>query len=87
MGMFDWVKYEAPCPNCGAPVTRFQSKDGACQLHRVNIAALAIASGTNRVSLYSSCDQCHCWVEMYVGLAGATLAPPVTEANPADRDL
>ena len=30
MGMFDYIKYEAPCPRCGAMLDDWQSKSGAC---------------------------------------------------------
>jgi len=36
MGMFDWVKFEVPCPKCTALVDGFQSKDGFCVLDNID---------------------------------------------------
>jgi len=32
MGMFDYIKYEMDCPDCGSKIGGFQSKDGMCVL-------------------------------------------------------
>ena len=61
MGMFDYVKYEAPCQSCGEPVTGFQSKAGDCTLSELTPEELfKIDSGAH---FYSSCDSCGIWNE------------------------
>ena len=34
MGMFDWVNYTATC-DCGRSLRDFQSKDGPCQMRKL----------------------------------------------------
>lgn len=55
MGMFDWVNYECDCPKCGAKVTGFQSKDSTCELNDLKPTEVS--------NFYSSCDECHVWIE------------------------
>lgn len=71
MGMFDDIKYEAPCPVCGDPLTGWQSKDGPCVLDCLTPAELAnvSVSGTRRgksALFYTSCDKCDAWVDIKV---------------------
>ena len=37
MGMFDYVRYEAPCKKCGELLQNWQSKDGDCDLKRLQV--------------------------------------------------
>jgi len=55
MGMFDYVKYKAPCWKCGEEVTEFQSKDGDCYMQELS------AKKVKR--FYGSCLKCHAWQE------------------------
>lgn len=55
MGMFDYVDFETTCPNCGKPLTGFQSKDLSCVLETVK--------PENVNFFYTSCDNCDTWVE------------------------
>lgn len=55
MGMFDDVNFVTVCPQCGARMDGFQSKDLDCQLDRVEPDSL--------VNFYSSCHGCNTWVE------------------------
>jgi hypothetical protein len=48
MGMFDDITYEAPCPICGKPLTRWQSKDGGCGLQNLTPAQLWEQSAETR---------------------------------------
>ena len=58
MGMFDYVDYECPCPDCEAPVTDFQSKDGDCTLSLIPPDTVS--------NFYGSCSVCGIWVEIDV---------------------
>jgi len=55
MGMFDWVHFEIDCPNCGSPVTGFQSTDFICIMETIEPDALQ--------NFYSSCKECKAWIE------------------------
>ena len=55
MGMFDNVNYEMDCPNCGARLTDFQSKDGDCCLGMLELVEVN--------NFYTSCDKCGTWIE------------------------
>lgn len=49
--MFDYVKTpEIPCPDCGEPLTGFQSKDGPCQLEEVDFWQVDF--------FYTHCQEC-----------------------------
>lgn len=77
MGMFDDVKYEAPCPVCGDPLTGWQSKDGPCVLDRLTPVELANVSGDvgrhgRNARFYTSCAKCDAWVDITI----TTLATP-----------
>jgi hypothetical protein len=55
--MFDDVVLPepVPCPSCAAPLTRFQSKDGPCELGTL---------GPQDVNtFYCICPKCSAWVE------------------------
>lgn len=57
MGMFDRIDTggPVPCPECGADVTGFQSKDGDCLMHTLHWTTVSV--------FYASCDKCGRWVE------------------------
>ena len=57
MGMFDTVKYKAPCWKCGHELTDFQSKSGECLMDTVTPKFLGNGS------FYTSCFKCHAWNE------------------------
>ena len=56
MGMFDYVNFKMPCPECGEEVTGFQSKDTGCSMDEVEPEA------TNR--FYAPCDNCGAWIDI-----------------------
>jgi hypothetical protein len=58
MGMFDNVRYEAPCYKCGHLLTGWQSKSGPCDM-----VTLEPWQVTN---LYSICPKCAAWNEYTV---------------------
>lgn len=53
MGMFDYVKHEAPCYKCGNVLTEWQSKDGDCELATLDITQIDC--------FYEYCDNCKSW--------------------------
>lgn len=53
--MFDTVVYEMPCPLCGAKVSDFQSKDGACFLELLQPHDVR--------NFYSGCGKCGAWIQ------------------------
>ena len=55
MGMFDYVGYVGPCPDCGKRVDDFQSKDGPC--------TLSMVSPLEVFEFNSACDHCGAWIE------------------------
>jgi predicted RNA-binding Zn-ribbon protein involved in translation (DUF1610 family) len=56
MGMFDTIKdFKTKCPNCGAVVGEFQSKDGSCSLDMIDYWTVN--------NFYSSCTSCDTWIE------------------------
>ena len=57
MGMFDWVNYTATC-DCGAALRDFQSKDGVCQMAKLEPHEVR--------RFYTICDKCKTWVEYEV---------------------
>ena len=55
MGLFDYVDFEMPCPNCGKKVDDFQTKDGDVYMSTVDAFSVD--------SFYSSCGECGLWIE------------------------
>lgn len=56
MGMFDWVNFKGvPCPQCGAAMHGFQSKDAHCELDTVEPDGLS--------TFYAGCRRCRTWVQ------------------------
>ena len=75
MGMFDYIKYEAPCPICGTTLGTWQSKDGSCALAKLTPADLVAnareeqglsAEATVTANFYEDCPECRTWVETRV---------------------
>jgi len=66
MGMYDYIKHEANCPNCGKPLEGFQSKDGPCNLKTLKPQQVS--------NFYTECEKdksedkggCGAWVEFNV---------------------
>ena len=56
MGLFDDVKYEAPCAKCGAILTDWQSKSGP-RLWGTQVEPHQVRN------FYTSCDTCKQWNE------------------------
>ena len=54
MGMFDYVNFEMPCPNCGTLLTDFQSKDAECTMDKIEPDGIG--------NFYCLC-KCRHWVE------------------------
>lgn len=66
MGMYDHIAYTAPCPFCGEPLTRWQSKDGECELQHLTPPQLWKQSRRGRpIEFYDNCDKCGTWVEIH----------------------
>lgn len=55
MGMFDYVKHEAPCYKCGATISSWQSKDGDCLMEMLT------TDGVD--NFYADCPKCRAWNE------------------------
>ena len=64
MGMFDYVKYKAPCWKCGKEITEWQSKDSDCLMRELSVKQVS--------SFYASCFNrvgdkvCNAWNEYKV---------------------
>jgi len=57
--MFDNIKYEADCPECGTRViVGWQSKDGPCDLETLRPEQVR--------GFYTSCPKCKAWLEATV---------------------
>lgn len=55
MGMYDTVRFAIPCPECGEPVSGFQSKDGPCELLELQPHDVS--------NFYAPCRSCETWIE------------------------
>ncbi|SII93507.1 Uncharacterised protein [Mycobacteroides abscessus subsp. abscessus] len=66
MGMFDDVTYIADCPFCGALLTGWQSKDGACGLQNLTPDQLWDQKPTGQpgIHFYNSCENCEAWIDI-----------------------
>lgn len=74
MGMFDEVNFVTACPECGAQMAGFQSKDRACLLEKVEPDSL--------LNFYSFCRGCGAWVEFTrLPAIAAPREVPLTEAQ------
>jgi hypothetical protein len=61
MGMYDYVRYSAPCVACGAVISSdWQTKDGACLLETIDIDPHQIRRW------YTHCPNCNTWNEKRV---------------------
>ena len=69
MGMFDYVNYEAPCLQCGHPLTSadFQSKDHTCTMKVVKPKKVR--------QFYAVCPQCKYWNEYRVEVTITATVP------------
>lgn len=57
MGMFDYVRYSAPCTKCGATLTEWQTKDFDCLLNTLEPDSKLISRW------YTTCNGCDTWNE------------------------
>ena len=59
MGMFDYITVDKQvnCPDCGAEVDGFQSKNGPCCLETL--------PHTEVDNFYASCPECTEWIEFF----------------------
>jgi hypothetical protein len=71
MGMFDYVRYSAPCFKCGEVLTEWQSKDGDCALDTIEPPIGG--------RFYADCPKCRTWNEYKV------IPPRASEIVPADK--
>ena len=61
MGMFDYVRYSAPCAGCGHEInSNWQTKDWNCALDVLDIDPQKIRNW------YTTCDRCGTWNEKNV---------------------
>jgi len=61
LGLFDYIRYEIPCPACGVKVSDFQSKDGPCLLETLEPHDVE--------HFYTSCKSCGQWIDVNVAVA------------------
>ena len=54
MGMFDYVNFNVACPECGANVGNFQSKDRECSMDTISPCEV--------FNFYAPCE-CGAWIE------------------------
>lgn len=80
MGMFDHIKFEANCINCGEKLTDFQSKDGPCILENLSPAQLVVLAG-GRANFYDYCDNCKFMNEYWANPIGRLPAIPEAEID------
>ena len=52
--MFDYIKFEIKCPECGHVVNNFQSKDVGCSLGELNFWEVD--------NFYDFCRNCDLWI-------------------------
>lgn len=75
MGMFNYVKYEAPCSKCGFLLKEFQTKSSD---HDLRCEEVDPSSTDN---FYVSCRECGEWNEYEVVRAQFKLKNPTDEKN------
>lgn len=60
MGLYNYVNFTMPCPNCGSSVDEFQTKEigdaGAVRMHVVAIESVKILLG--------QCPHCRLYIEL-----------------------
>jgi len=56
MGLFNYVHFEMDCPNCGSKITMFQTKDGICDMTKVEPDELC--------EFYTPCRVCDHWIDV-----------------------
>ena len=59
MGMFDFVNVPEPiqCPQCGAPLSGWQSKDADCLMEMVELSTV--------LHFYTACRKCNSFIEYF----------------------
>lgn len=59
MGMFDWVKYKAPCWKCGKELSDFQTKSKGRSMENLNPKEIGLGN------FYTMCPNpnCRAWNE------------------------
>jgi hypothetical protein len=70
MGMFDYVRYSAPCFKCGAIIEDWQTKDAGCELSVVMPEQIGFGV------FYCDCDQCGAWNQYAVAPSGPVVITP-----------
>lgn len=73
MGMFDYVRFEAPCAKCGTSLIGWQSKSGDCELETLEPWQVHW--------MYTGCNKCGLWNEYKVVLT----APAPFRLEPRHR--
>ncbi|TDI97005.1 MAG: hypothetical protein E2O29_01860 [Deltaproteobacteria bacterium] len=68
--MFDYINFKIKCPNCKYNIDGFQSKDGPCDLEKLEYWQVK--------RFYSSCSRCSTWIE-YVLPKEAQRKMPISE--------
>lgn len=75
MGMFDTLKYQIDCPECGSPVPDFQTKDLQCILDefkkgdKVELDVHPIKKQyVTGIMAYDKCKKCNCWIDIIVAI-------------------
>ena len=73
MGMFDYVRFQYPCKNCGITLDEWQTKHGPMSLETIELCEI------NRGLVYTNCDICDTWNQyrVLVEYAGAIREIPV----------
>ena len=55
MGMFDYINFKMPCPECGDVLCGWQSKDAGCDMEQIEPDSVN--------NFYTPCDNCGAWLE------------------------
>ena len=65
MGMYDIVKFETQCPECGETLNDFQTKETDC--------TLSVVEPFDAEIFYTSCPKCNAWVDVKLSDTGSKL--------------
>ena len=76
MGLFNYVKFTAPCWKCGAELTEWQSKDGNCWMVTVRPDEVQ--------QFYEQCRECKTWNQYRVAPTAWNVIPD-DERDNADK--
>ncbi len=74
MGMFDYVHFKMPCPECGCTTNEWQTKDSDCELDTVEPDGV--------YCFYAVCKGCGAWIEF----ARPDPPPVPTRQEPLTKD-